>query len=108
MDYSTNLDAFGSIFQIVLVDLLLSGDNALVIALACRSLGEAQARRAMRIGIGAAILVRLFLTFIISSVLATPGLQGALLMRADLRRADLNGADLRNAPRWRRSARRQA
>lgn len=75
MDYTSNLDVFSATAEIVAVDLLLSGDNALVIAMACRSLGEKQARRAMRIGIAAAILVRLFFTFIITTLLTTPGLK---------------------------------
>lgn len=82
MDYTTNFDAFGATLQIVLVDLLLSGDNALLIALACRSLGEKQARRALRLGVGAAIVIRLLFTFVISAVLETPGLKlvGALAL----------------------------
>jgi YjbE family integral membrane protein len=82
MDYTANLDAFGATLQIVLVDLLLSGDNALLIALACRSLGEKQARRAMRLGVGAAIVIRLLFTFFVSALLETPGLKllGALAL----------------------------
>jgi len=82
MDSPASLDAFSATLQIIMVDLLLSGDNALVIAMACRSLDEAQARRAMRIGIAVAILVRLALTFFISTLLETPGLKllGALAL----------------------------
>ena len=38
MELSTNIDAIGAVLQICLIDLLLSGDNAILIALACASL----------------------------------------------------------------------
>ncbi len=46
MDGAVAATTFGAFAQIVLLDLLLSGDNALVIALACRRLGPEQARKA--------------------------------------------------------------
>ena len=33
------------VFKIIMIDLLLSGDNAVVIALACRNLPQAQRRQ---------------------------------------------------------------
>lgn len=81
-DYATGLDSVGSTLQIIVVDLLLSGDNALLIAMACRQLGEKQARRAMRLGVGAAIAIRLALTFVISTLLVAPGVKlvGAVVL----------------------------
>jgi YjbE family integral membrane protein len=58
--------------QIFFVDLLLGADNALVIALACRALGPEDARRAIVIGTSGAILLRLVLTVVATSLLALP------------------------------------
>ena len=58
--------------QIFFVDLLLGADNALLIALACRSLGPEDARKAIVFGAGGAILLRLVLTVLASSLLALP------------------------------------
>jgi YjbE family integral membrane protein len=61
--------------EVFLVDLLLSGDNAMVIALACRSLPPELTRRAMLIGIGAAIAMRILLTSVASFMLSIPMLK---------------------------------
>lgn len=55
-----------SLLQIIWIDILLSGDNAVVIALACRSLPERQRRLGIVLGAGAAIGLRiLFAAFIV-------------------------------------------
>ncbi len=51
-------------FSIVLIDLLLAGDNALVIALAVRSLPQRQRRTGMILGAAAAVVLRVLVTFI--------------------------------------------
>ena len=48
-----------AITQIIWIDLLLSGDNAVVIALACRSLPEKQRRIGILLGAGAAVGLRI-------------------------------------------------
>lgn len=58
--------------QVFFVNLLLSGDNAVVIALACRSLPPKMTRRAMLIGIDAAIALRILLTAVASFLLHIP------------------------------------
>lgn len=70
------------VFKIVMIDLLLSGDNAVVIALACRNLPEAQRRQGILYGVGGAIGLRVVLTFFAVSLLALPYLKiiGALLL----------------------------
>jgi YjbE family integral membrane protein len=65
----------GVLLQILLLDLLLSGDNALLIALACRRLPEKQARRAAWMGAAGAILLRLILTSMTGVLMALPFLQ---------------------------------
>ena len=72
MDFS---DASGWMlipFQILIVDLLLGADNALVIALACRGLPPADVRRATSIGVAGAVALRLIMTMVATSLLALP------------------------------------
>ena len=68
--------------QIILFDLLLSGDNAVVIGMAARGLSERNRRRAIVIGGGGAILLRITFTLIASFLLEVPLLQfiGGLLL----------------------------
>jgi YjbE family integral membrane protein len=58
--------------EVFFVNLLLSADNAVVIALACRSLPPALTRRAMLIGIDGAIALRALLTIFASFLLSIP------------------------------------
>src|SRR5208337_5055130 len=66
------LDWVSSIIQIVLVNAVVSGDNAMVIALAAHRLPAAQRRQAMLWGSGLAIVMRLLLTFVVSTLLLVP------------------------------------
>ena len=71
------------IAQIVWINVLLSGDNAVVIALACRGLPENQRRTGVLAGAGAAIGLRVIFTFLIVQLLALPYLKlisGLLLL----------------------------
>jgi len=52
------------VFQIVLIDLVLAGDNALVIAMAVRSLPRRERRIGSAFGAAAAVLLRVALTFV--------------------------------------------
>jgi len=54
---------FIDVFKIILIDLLLAGDNALVIALAVRSLPARQRRIGSAVGAGAAVALRAGITF---------------------------------------------
>lgn len=64
-----------SILQIVWIDLLLSGDNAVVIALACRALPERQRRIGIFLGAGAAVALRVAFTGVTSYLIAIPFLK---------------------------------
>ncbi len=69
--------------QIVWINIILSGDNAVVIALAARSLPPKQQKMAIMWGSGAAVVLRIVLTFIAAILLKLPYLQligGALLL----------------------------
>jgi YjbE family integral membrane protein len=70
------------VLKIIMIDLLLSGDNAVVIALACRNLPETQRRKGILFGVGGAIGLRIVLTFFAVGLLSLPYLKliGALLL----------------------------
>ncbi len=55
--------------SIVLIDLILAGDNAVVIAMAVRSLPAKQRRRGIMLGAGGAVILRVCLTFIAAKLL---------------------------------------
>jgi YjbE family integral membrane protein len=71
-----------AVTQIVWIDLLLSGDNAVVIALACRSLPEKQRRIGILLGAGAAVGLRIAFAFVVTQVLGVPFLKtlGGILL----------------------------
>ena len=71
-----------SVGQIIWIDLLLSGDNAVVIALAARSLPAEQQKKAVVWGAGAAVVMRIFLTIVAVKLLTLPYLKiiGGLLL----------------------------
>jgi len=65
----------GSIAAIVWINLLLSGDNAVVIALACRSLPDGMRMRGLALGAAAAVGLRIFFTIIVATLLGVPFLK---------------------------------
>jgi YjbE family integral membrane protein len=71
-----------AVLQIIGVDILLGGDNAVVIALACRRLPEKQRNQGILWGVFGAIALRLILIFFALQLLALPFLKvaGALLL----------------------------
>jgi YjbE family integral membrane protein len=68
--------------SIIVANILLSGDNAVVIAMAARSLPEQQQKKAIFIGSAAAIIMRIVLTLVAAKLLALPWLKlvGALAL----------------------------
>jgi YjbE family integral membrane protein len=69
-------------FKIVVLDLILSGDNAVVIGMAARNLPEPQRKKAIWIGSGLAVILRATLTVIAAWLLKIPLLMsgGGLLL----------------------------
>lgn len=59
---------------IVWIDLLLSGDNAIIIAMVCRKLPESQRRIGMVLGASAAVGLRIIFAFLVAWLMAVPGL----------------------------------
>ena len=85
--------------QIVWINILLSGDNAVVIALVCRGLHGSQRKWAILIGSIAAVLLRIAFTFFIVELLALPFVKlasGLLLfwIAFDLMRGDSAKKDI--------------
>ncbi|QIL82987.1 TerC family protein [Diaphorobacter sp. HDW4A] len=71
------------LLEVIGINIVLSGDNAVVIALAARSLPPEQQRRAIQFGSGAAVVLRILLTFMAAQLLQLPWLQivgGCLLL----------------------------
>lgn len=70
------------LLQIILINLVLSGDNAVVIALACRRLPEQHKKKAILIGTAGAIVLRIILTLIAAYLLEIPFIEvlGSLLL----------------------------
>jgi YjbE family integral membrane protein len=76
------IDYLVSICKLILIDLVLSGDNAVVIGLAAHLLPPRQRRQAMLWGCGMAIVMRVALTLVVAQLLLFAGLRfvGGLLL----------------------------
>jgi YjbE family integral membrane protein len=71
-----------AILKIIGINIVLSGDNAVVIALACRNLPPKQRTMGILLGAGAAVVLRIIFTVLIAFVLDVPWLKlaGGLLL----------------------------
>lgn len=71
-----------AVLQIIAIDILLGGDNAVVIALACRKLPEDLRKKGIFWGVAGAIGLRIVMIFFALQLLAVPWLKvvGALLL----------------------------
>ncbi|KWF17564.1 TerC family protein [Burkholderia pseudomultivorans] len=81
LEFLTSLH-WGAVLQIVIIDILLGGDNAVVIALACRNLPASQRLRGVVWGTAGAILLRVVLISFAVVLLDVPFLKlgGGLLL----------------------------
>ena len=68
-EISISWDFFTALMSIVLIDLILAGDNAVVIAAAVRSLPRKQRQKGILLGAGAAVLLRVVLTYFAAQLL---------------------------------------
>jgi YjbE family integral membrane protein len=66
--------AFGAFLQVIAIDLVLAGDNAVVIGMAAMGLPHGLRRKAILIGIGAATILRIVFALIATQLLAFTGL----------------------------------
>jgi len=84
MEIDPSVISFNVILGILLVDVLLSGDNAIVIALVCRSLPKTAQFRVMWLGILGAFVARLLLTMVATTAMELPLIKligGVLLLK---------------------------
>ena len=83
MEMLQSTDFWIGLMKIIWINIILSGDNAVVIALAARSLPPHQQKKAVLFGSGAAVVLRIVLTVVAVQLLALSYLQiigGALLL----------------------------
>ena len=83
MEFLQSADFWIGLIKIVWINIILSGDNAVVIALAARSLPPHQQRKAVFWGSGAAVVLRIVLTVVAAKLLELSFLQivgGCLLL----------------------------
>ena len=78
----TDPTIWAALMMIIGINIVLSGDNAVVIALACRSLPPAQQKRAIMLGTVGAIVLRVVLTAFAAMLLTKPWLKliGSVLL----------------------------
>ncbi|HJV06845.1 MAG TPA: TerC family protein [Chromobacteriaceae bacterium] len=82
MELDSLTHSLGMGIQVFFLDLILSGDNALVIAMACRALPRHLMKKAMILGTGFAIVLRIMLTTMVGTLMqvAFVKLMGAALL----------------------------
>ena len=83
MEFLQTPEFWIGLMKIIWINIILSGDNAVVIALAARGLPPAQQRQAVLFGSGAAVVLRIALTVVAVKLLTMPYLQivgGVLLL----------------------------
>lgn len=81
MDF-TSLDFWAALMSIVLIDLVLAGDNAIVIGLAARNVQKADQKKVILWGTVGAIIVRVVMTLLVLQLLEIKGLRlaGGLML----------------------------
>ncbi len=82
MDAMLGADFWIGLFKIVWINIILSGDNAVVIALAARGLPLEQQKKAVLFGSGAAVVLRIALTVVAAKLMQLPFVEviGGLLL----------------------------
>src|SRR3954452_15836215 len=78
----TDPETWSALFKIAVINVVLSGDNALVIALACRSLPAKQQRQAFIVGTGGIVVLMTLLTSCAALLMTLPYIQiiGSVLL----------------------------
>ena len=82
IEYLSNPQTWSALLTIIGINIVLSGDNAVVIALACRSLPPKQQKLGIAWGSGIAVVLRIIFTIFIAYLLTVPYLKffGGLLL----------------------------
>lgn len=76
------LETLATFFQVLMIDLVLAGDNAVAVGLAAAGLPDEQRRRVILLGLGAAVAMRIAFALITTQLLSVIGLLfgGGLLL----------------------------
>ena len=69
-----SLEFLSAVFAIVVIDIVLAGDNAIVIGLAARNLPKLQQKKAILFGTFGAVIIRICATIFVVWLLKIPGL----------------------------------
>jgi YjbE family integral membrane protein len=78
-----SVNQLGTLLSVVIIDVVLAGDNAIVVAMAANSLPPARRRRVIVLGIAAATILRILFAYFAVQLLAVIGLTlagGVLLL----------------------------
>ena len=80
--YLTDPEMWTALVKIAIINVVLSGDNAVVIALACRSLNPKDQRKAFIIGTGGIVVLMTLLTLFAAALMTIPYIQlaGSVLL----------------------------
>jgi len=81
-EWATDPEIWTALFKIAVINVVLSGDNAVVIALACRSLPPRQQRNAFIVGTGGIVVLMTVLTYFPALLMTLPYIQmiGSVLL----------------------------
>lgn len=74
MSHFIDFGGLGALFSVVIIDVVLAGDNAIVVGMAAAGLPQPERRKAILLGIGAATLLRIGLATMAVSLLEIIGL----------------------------------
>jgi YjbE family integral membrane protein len=76
MDIASLLEpaALSALFQVLMIDLVLAGDNAVAVGLAAAGLAAAQRKKAIMVGLVAAVVMRIGFALVTTQLLAIIGL----------------------------------
>ena len=74
-----DLDQISSLLQVILVDLVLAGDNAIVVGMVAATVASEQRRRVIFIGIAMAALMRIGFALVTVQLLQVTGLYSWML-----------------------------
>jgi YjbE family integral membrane protein len=82
LEVLTTPDTWTALFKIAVINVVLSGDNAVVIALACRSLPRKQQKQAFIVGTGGIVVLMTILTAFAALLMSLPYIQlvGSILL----------------------------
>ena len=76
------MDEFSTLIQVILIDLLFAGDNAIAVGLVAAGLPKSQRTKVITVGIGLAVILRIIFAVATVQLLKIPGLLllGGLLL----------------------------